>query len=132
MGSKNGVTRAAYVSGGAVQITSVSFPLRAVVLPVAGSPGFVLMSGPETEAFLGCVVVRSVGDLISSVARCESERLLARRTCPLPLLYLFHNSFPHRACAGHSGRDLGAFTWYRKNGHSQIALNEFDHKVNIS
>lgn len=60
LGIQNGVTRAAYVSGGAVQITSVSFPLRAVVLPVAGSPGFVLMSGPETEAFLGCVVVSSV------------------------------------------------------------------------
>lgn len=70
LGSKNGVTRLAYVSCGAVQITSVSFPLRTMVLPVAGSPGVVLMSGPETEAFLGCVVVSSVGGSTSPVACC--------------------------------------------------------------
>lgn len=38
-----------------------------MVLPVAGSPGVVLMSSPETEAFLGCVV-GSVGGSVSSVA----------------------------------------------------------------
>lgn len=74
------------------------------------------MSDPETEAFLGCHVVSSVGRTVSSVTWCQRERLLAPRTCPLPLRYLFHNRFLLRACAGDSGGDLGAFTWCRKNG----------------
>lgn len=116
MESKKGVTGSSYASGGAVQFTSASFPLGIMLLPVAGSPGVVLMSDPETEAFLACDVVSSVGGSVSSVTWCQC--LSARCTCPLPLSHLFHNSFLHRACAGDSGRDLGEFTWYRKNRHS--------------
>lgn len=87
------------------------------------------MSDPDTEAFLGCDAVSSVGRTISSVTWCQRERLSAARTCPLPLRYLFHNEFLLCACAGDSE------IWVRSRGivktDTLIVLNEFDHIVNV-